>query len=250
MITDGIQDLNFMEHSICMPLYFYDKIEESAQQMTLFDFTGDSKQLAGPKYKKRCAISDASLKKFQSVYGRKVDKESIFYYIYAVLQHREYVNNYEDNLSKEMPRIPMLENFPEYVRIGKELASLHLDYEKKINPSDIEVIIEKSKDDYSVEKMRFSKTGKDVQKDTIIFNSCITIKNIPIRAYDYVINGKSAIEWVMERYAITQDKNSRIIDNPNDINKPSYIFDLLLSVINVSIKTQDLLDELPEYKEI
>lgn len=250
LLTNCIQDLNFMEHSICMPLYFYDKIEESAQQVTLFDFTGDNKQLAGSKYRKRCAISDASLKKFQSVYGRKVDKESIFYYLYAVLQHREYVNNYEDNLSKEMPRIPMLENFPEYVRIGKELASLHLGYEKKINPSDIGVIIEKSKDDYSVEKMRFSKIGKDVQKDTIIFNGYITIKNIPMRAYDYVINGKSAIEWVMERYAITQDKNSRIIDNPNDINKPSYIFDLLLSVINVSIKTQDLLDELPKYKEI
>ncbi len=249
LITNCIQDLHFMENSISFPMYFYDKLEKSEEQITLFDYMGDDTQLISPKYKKRYAISDVSLKKFQSIYGRKVDKESIFYYIYAVLQHREYVNNYEDNLSKEMPRIPMLENFPEYVRIGKALASLHLEYEKKID-DDIGLIVEKSKDNYFVEKMQFCKKGKEIQKDIIIFNKYITIKNIPIRAYDYVINGKSAIEWIMERYAITQDKNSRIVDNPNDVNNPSYIFELLISVINLSIKTQNLLDELPEYKEI
>lgn len=250
LMTDCIQDLNFMEHSLCMPMYFYDKVDEFSQQMTLYDFTGDSNSSTGPKYKKRYAISDASLKKFQSVYGRKVDKESIFYYIYAVLQHRDYISNYGDNLSKEMPRIPMLDNFPEYVRVGKELASVHLNYEKTVNATDLGLQIEKSKDDYSVTKMRFAKVGKEVRKDIIIYNEYITIKNIPGRAYDYVINGKSAIEWVMERYAVTQDKNSRIIDNPNDSLHPSYIYDLLISVINVSVQTQELLDELPVYKEI
>ena len=250
LMTDCIQDLNFMEHSLCMPMYFYDKIEDSSQQMTLYDFTGDSDSSIGPKYRKRNAISDAALKKFQEVYGRKVDKESIFYYVYAVLQHKDYISKYGDNLSKEMPRIPMLDNFTEYVRIGKELAAIHLNYEKPENQEDIGLQIEKIKDDYSVTKMCFAKVGKEVQKDTIIYNEYITIRNIPNIAYDYVINGKSAIEWVMERYAITQDKNSRITDNPNDPLHPTYIFDLLISVINVSIKTEKLIDALPTYKEI
>ena len=144
----------------------------------------------------------------------------------------------------------MLDNFTEYVRIGKELAAIHLNYEKPENQEDIGLQIEKIKDDYSVTKMRFAKAGKEVQKDTIIYNEYITIRNIPNIAYDYVINGKSAIEWVMEKYAITQDKNSRITDNPNDPLHPTYIFDLLISVINVSIKTEKLIDELPTYKEI
>ena len=250
LMTDCIQDLNFMEHSLCMPLFFYDKSDESSQQMTLFDFTGDSNSSTGVKYKKRYAISDAALKKFQSVYGRKVEKESIFYYIYAVLQHRDYIGNYGDNLSKEMPRIPMLDKFPEYVRIGKNLAAVHLDYEKPISADSLGLVVEKSRDDYYVNKMHFAKMGKEIRKDIIIYNDYITIKNIPDRAYDYVINGKSAIEWVMERYAVTLDKNSRIIDNPNDTNNPSYIYELLISVISVSIQTQRLLDELPKYKEI
>ena len=98
--------------------------------------------------------------------------------------------------------------------------------------------------------MKFHKEGKTVDKTTIQFNPYITISNIPDKAYDYVINGKSAIEWVMERYAITVDKASGIVDDPNNYSDKKYIFNLLISVIYVSIKTQELISELPEYKEI
>ena len=87
------------------------------------------------------------------------------------------------------------------------------------------------------------------QKDTIIYNSRITIENIPKKAYEYVVNGKSAIEWIMERYQVTVDKNSGIKNNPNDwadeVGKPSYILDLMLSIINVSIQTVDIVNALP-----
>ena len=95
--------------------------------------------------------------------------------------------------------------------------------------------------------MRFE--NKD-QKDIIIFNSDIKIKNIPLEAYNYQVNGKSAIEWIMERYAITVDKNSQIKNNPNlwcEENKnPRYILDLLLSVISLSLKTNELIKKLPK----
>ena len=230
-------------------MYFYDKIENknADNQMTLFDDPADVPKV---QYKQRYTISDASLKKFRDMYGSKVTKEDIFYYIYAVLQSKAYIEAYGDNLSKEMPRIPMLDKFPEYVRIGRELADLHINYERVVNPDDLGLDIQIEQEDYTVTKMAFKKTGKEVHKDTIIYNNYITISNIPERAYDYVVNGKSAIKWLLERYAVTIDKASGIKDDPNDYAGSKYIFDLLISVISVSLKTLDLIDSMPEYKEI
>jgi len=237
-----------------MPLYIYerdDKKTADSEQVNLYDFWGDSSNKREPvQYKRRFAISDASLKKFRDIYGNKVEKEDIFYYLYAVLQCRKYIELYGDNLSKEMPRIPMLDKFLEYVRIGKELARLHLAYEQEVDPASIGLEIQISRPNYTVEKMQFKKDGKTVQRDTIYFNRYITICNIPEHAYEYIVNGKSAIEWLMERYAVTIDKASGIMDDPNLYGEEKYIFNLLISVISLSIKTQDLLDSLPEYKEI
>ena len=107
---------------------------------------------------------------------------------------------------------------------------------------------------FAVEKMRFAKVrdenGKLIADKThIIYNSHITIENIPLKAYEYIVNGKSAIEWIMERYAVTIDKASQIKNNPNDWSKerelPRYILDLLLSVIILSCKTVDVTSTFP-----
>lgn len=136
---------------------------------------------------------------------------------------------------------------------GKLLSELHLNYEN-IDPCK-EVAVEGDEnivgmDEYeffAVKKMKFSKKG---QKGTIIYNDHIRVINIPNKAYEYIVNGKSAIEWIMERYAITTDKASEIVNNPNDWSKevgnPRYILDLLLSVINVSIQTVDIVNSLPK----
>ena len=233
-------------------MYFYEREEiKNYGQMNLLDFLPEQEMNNSTvQYKKRYAISDAALNKFRTMYDSKVDKEDIFYYLYAVLQSNKYIELYGDNLSKEMPRIPMLEMFPEYVRIGKELATLHTEYEKIIDPVELGLDIQIDKQDYTVNKMRFGKDGKVVLKNTIIFNPYITIRNIPEQAYKYVVNGKSAIEWIMERYAYNIDKASGIVDDPNKYGDEKYVFNLLISIINVSIKTQELIDNLPEYKEI
>ena len=254
LMANCIQDYHVFENTFCFPLYVYEKDNKrsaDSQQFNLYDYLEDMPHKDETvQYKRRSAISDAALKKFREIYGGKVEKEDIFYYLYAVLQCRKYIELYGDNLSKEMPRIPMLDKFPEYVRIGKELAKLHLDYEQEVDPASIGLQIQINKPDYTVEKMQFKKEGKTVQKDTIYFNRYITVSNIPARAYEYVVNGKSAIEWIMERYAVTIDKASGIMDDPNLYGDEKYIFNLLVSVIALSVKTQDLLDTLPEYKEI
>lgn len=147
---------------------------------------------------------------------------------------------------------------------GRKLAELHLNYESvpayegvKVSGDNVtsdNITSDKSTfyavhNFYAVHKMRFPQKG---QKDTIIYNSEITIENIPAKAYEYIVNGKSAIEWIMERYAITTHKDSGITNNPNDwaqeVGNPRYILDLLLSIINVSMQTVDIVNDLPKVK--
>lgn len=247
MITDTIQDLNFMEHSICFPLFMYDKDEKhNDDQFSLFGNIAENTIT----YKKRYAISDTALAKFKELYGDRITKEDIFYYLYAVLHSKDYIAAYADNLAKEMVRIPTLEKFPKYAEIGRQLADLHLKYETHVDPNTLELNITVDKEDYTVSKMRFKKLGKNNDKSTLIFNDYITIGNIPERAYEYVVNGRSAIEWIMESYRIKTDKDSGITDDPNTYGDEKYIFNLLLSIISVSLKTLDLIDAMPEYKEI
>ncbi len=85
--------------------------------------------------------------------------------------------------------------------------------------------------------------------DTIIYNESITIKNIPEKAYDYVVNGRPAIEWIIDQYQVKTDKKSGITDDPNEFSdNPKYILNLLLSVITVSMRTLELIEELPEFE--
>ena len=249
LMTDCIQNDEMLEHAQCYPLFIYDELTPTEGQMSIADLMENVEEQK-PTYKKRYAISDASLAKFNSLYGNKVTKEDIFYYVYAVLHSKKYIEEYADNLSKELPRIPTLDRFAEWVRIGRELADLHLHYEKPADPAALGLTIQMTKEDYTVEKMRFAREGKVAKKDTIQYNNWITISNIPERAYEYIINGQSAIEWIMEKYQVTTDKASGIKSNPNDYAGGKYIFDLLISIISMSLKTLDLIDALPEYKEI
>jgi predicted helicase len=259
LITSKIPDLHFAGDTQCFPLYWY---EETKPKNTLFD------SLAEPEsefYARRDGISDYILEQTQKLYGSKTTKEDVFYYIYAFLHNPDYRTMFASDLKKMLPRIPLVDDsvdFWKYVKAGRELAALHLNYESVepckgvfviYNPLSVnDVLRQVNKEEmeylnYKVEKMRFPKKG---QKDTIIYNSQITIENIPAEAYEYVVNGKSAIEWIMERYQITTHKESGIVNDPNDWarehGKPRYILDLLLRVIAVSVGTVGVVKGLPE----
>lgn len=245
LITNVIQDYDLVQHAQCFPLYLYEKEESKESAQLSFDNMTEGETVT---WHKRMALTDSILVKFKDLYGDKVTKEDIFYYVYAVLHSPEYINEYAENLKKEMPRIPMLAHFPEYVKIGRALADLHLHYEKPVTAAEIDVTVDMRTEDYTiVDKMRFGK-GKD--KSIIEYNPYITIRDIPAAAYDYIVNGKSAIEWIVEQYAVTTDKASGIVNDPNTYAGGKYVFDLLLSIISVSLKTQELIAQLPEYKEI
>ena len=273
IITNIIPTLDYVEKSQCFPLYWYETIEP--EQNSLFN---DNAQIIRHE-----AISDFILERAQSKYGNKVQREDIFYYVYGILHSKSYRETFEADLKKMLPRIPLVSDYQKFwafSKAGRDLANLHLNYEQVEAYPDVKVenseqtqckplkaksvfddgslMVAESESSYSasnsdefnyyaVEKMKFPK--KD-QKDTIIYNRYHTITNIPEKAYEYVVNGKSAIEWVMERYQVTTDQKSGITNNPNDWsrehNKPRYILDLLLSVINVSVQTVDIVNNLPE----
>ena len=151
------------------------------------------------------------------------------------------------SLKKSLPRLVMVastEKFLALSRAGRALAEIHLNYEKQEQPSGVEVIGAES-GNFAVTKLRLSK-----DKTELYYNKDITIKNIPARAFEYVVNGRSPLEWIIDRYQIKTDKASQITNNPNDWcaehNQPRYILDLILSCITVSLKTLEIVENLPE----
>ena len=248
-VTNHIPDLNILDAGTqCFPLYWYEKKE--SLQLSLFDEEPQA------EYVRRDGISNWILNEVRSrLKIKSIDKEMIFYYIYGFLHSPEYRSTFEADLKKSLPRIPIIEDvdaFNDFYQAGKALAKLHLGYENVPAYEGLEIEdTYRGKDAYEHyavnPKMKFPK--KD-QKDTIIYNDYITIRHIPAEAYDYIVNGKSAIEWLMERYAITIDKKSGIKNNPNDWSRehenPSYIFDLVCSIVNVSVKTMEIVGKLPK----
>lgn len=174
-----------------------------------------------------------------------IKKEDIIYYVYALLHHEEFRNKYLSDLNKQAPRIPIVKEKNKYIEVGRKLSELHINYEKQTPLAEINV--NQTSNNYYVNKMKFNKKDKSI----IIFNNDIKIENIPLEAYKYVINGKSAIEWIMDQYQVKTDKKSGIVDNPNKFSTdPQYILKLLLSVITVSVKTLELVEELPGFEII
>lgn len=172
--------------------------------------------------------------------------DDTYAYVYGLLNSPEYQQKYANDLKKDLARIPIVKNVRRYVEIGQQLLDLHINYEEAEQYTDCKVIFHTDKPSYKVKKMRF-KSRDD--HSGIKFNSDITIENIPSRAYDYIVNGRSAIEWIMDQYQVKTDKASQITDDPNEYSDdPQYIFKLLLRIITVSLKTLDLVAQLPEFE--
>lgn len=273
IITNCIPDLHLNETTQCFPLYWYEEAKNTYQKGGMDDLFASLND--EPQYIQRDGITDWILREVRSRYGRskEITKEHIFYYVYGLLHSPQYRERFAADLKKSLPRIPIvdkLEDFLSFYKAGKKLADLHLNYETIPAYEDVRVVMAGKEEEfygniaaageliyntkadydyYAVVKMRFPK--KD-QKDTIIYNHNIRIEDIPAEAYEYVVNGKSAIEWIMERYQQTQDKKSLIKNNPNDWSfehhQPRYILDLLLSVINVSVQTVEIVKRLPKLK--
>lgn len=255
LITDCIPDLQLQFNGQCFSLHWYD--DSTADIADLFSASQNEEN----RYVRRDGITDWILSTARKQYGSKIGKEDIFYYVYGILHSPEYRTAFASDLKKSLPRLPLVDSaddFWAFSKAGRALAELHLNYET-VEPYKGCLLMYGANTNrgdgmnYRVEKMRFGKLdSKTSDKTKIHYNQHITVEGIPLEAYDYVVNGKSAIEWIMERYAVTVNKDSGIRNDPNDWaaehNDEKYILHLLLRIITVSLETMKIVFTLPKLK--
>ena len=236
LITDVTPDLNMMDAGTqCFPLYWYEE-----KDVDLFG----KKTLV-----RHDGVSDWILRRAERQYGTTVTKEEIFYYVYGFLHQPNYRATFAADLKKSLPRIPLVERYDDFKKtsdIGRQLAALHLNYEN-LEPYPLE-----EKGDFSdtrVKKMKFGgKSGKD--RSTLIVNGTLTLCDIPEMAYRYQVNGRSPIDWAIDRYQERQDDKSGIVNDPNlwAPDNPRYIPDLIKRLVTLSVESLDLINELPAFE--
>ena len=262
LMTKALPSLHMVsiEGSQCFPRWLYDQnattADNEAQRDLLASIVEDESGL-----RRRDALTDEGLAHFRAAYpGETITKDDLFYYVYGLLHSEDYRARYADNLSKELPRIPAVRtaaDFWAFVGAGRVLGELHCDFEKAepypivfargdtslVPPSEPERF-------YRVEQMKFAGKRPKLDKTTVVYNANITMSGIPLDAYDYVVNGKSALEWVMERQCVKTDKASGIVNDANryaveTIGDPAYPLKLFQRVITVSLETMKIVRSLP-----
>ncbi|OYD53108.1 damage-inducible protein, partial [Thauera propionica] len=251
LVTDHVPNMHLTDTGQCFPLYWYEKVEDGAEpQGEMFSSVG-APDTDG--YVRRDAITDWALGAFRGHYGdATITKEGIFWYVYGILHSPEYKQRFAADLKKMLPRIPFAEDFNAFSDAGRRLSEWHLNYET-VEPFPLteetkRLVMEP--EDYLVTKMTFGKKDGKPDKSVVVYNPHLVLRDIPLEAYEYVVNGKPAIEWIMERYQVTVDKASGIKNDPNEWSEdPRYIVDLLKRIVRVSLESVRIIQSLPALKE-
>ena len=250
LMTNCIVDLQLNFNGQCFPRWLPG--EQAKEAEDTFDFGEPSEMPSG--------FSPEALPHFQAAYlGKPITEDDLFYYIYGILHSEDYRTRYANNLMKELPRIPRVatyEQFMAFVEAGQELARLHVHFEDVAPYAGIKFEYTKvGQPSYRVTQMKWGKikgkTGNAAKdKTTLIYNDWITVKNIPLEAQEYVVNKKSALDWVVERACVSIDKASGIVNDFTDyaaeMGSERYPLDLFLKVITVSLETMKIVKALPK----
>ncbi|SSZ40502.1 Hef nuclease [Bartonella grahamii] len=264
LMSKDLPNLHAIDTGQCFPRYFYEDItslkSKDNNQSHLFTNATEESKIAD--LQKRDAITDEGLTYFKAAYPNEtITKDDLFYYVYGLLHSEDYRARYADNLSKELPRIPCVktaDDFWKFVTAGRKLGHLHVNYEdvepypvtfKKGNPKLTD--ISNPEKFYYVTEMKFAGNSKAKNKSIVFYNHNITMTDIPKEAYSYIVNGKSALEWVMERQCVKTDKKSGIVNDANryaveTIGNPAYPLELFQRVITVSLETMKIVKKLPK----
>ena len=247
LMTEVIPDDGLTGHTVCLPRYRY----VPAQALTQPPDADD------PELERISNINPAAVAEFREHYGDDgITDDDLFYYTYGMLHCQQWRAAFADDLAKAPARIPMaptLDDFRAFVAAGRELADLHVNYES-VEPYPLEEIPAPGWDAdapnaYRVEKMSYSGRRPYLDPTCVIYNAGITLAGIPAHAHEYRLGSRSALDWLVDRYQVRTDKKSGIVNDPNDWcaeqSNPRYILDLIKRVTTVSVKTVEIVRELP-----
>ena len=274
-ISNTLPDLHLISIGAqCFPLYWYEKKNDStdlSQNELPLDNDDTTKDYVTSLYVRHDAITDRALDAFRHLYpqafphrkeeegGVELTKEDIFYYVYGILHSPQYREEFQSNLEKDLPRIPLVTDFRVFSERGRQLATLHLTYENAEIYSTIAFNgVNDGENPGPVSKMKWGKvtdptTHKKVNDYTrLIYNDHVTITGIPADAQNYVVNGRSPIDWIIDQYQVKVDKASGIVNDPNDWKpeNPRYIMELVGRCATVAVRTNKIVNTLPRYTEI
>lgn len=258
-MTDLLPDLHATGDSQVFARWRWEPVDAEDGGFNLDSLTASDDEVIVDGYRRVDNITDESLAMFQRVYDdTAITKDDIFYYVYAVLHHPEYRERYAADLKKMLPRIPNLRGFGDYARIGRELAEMHVHYEQlPAHPTvELQFAANVPGDEYELFEIgakKMSWTAR-TKKTALKYNEYVTITGIPEAAENYEIGGRSPLGWIIDRYHVKTDKASGIVNDPNawlrEQHNPRYVVDLIASLVTLSLETQRLVGELPEFDVI
>ncbi len=239
IMTDVIPDLQLTGNGQCFPLYCYTTVKETESD-TLFE------EISQPG--RKSSINANALQKYRDKFGKEISEEDIFFYIYGLLHSEKFRTKYASELGKMLPRIPILSEFKDISLIGKKLSDIHVNYETypifELDGYKKNLIPE-------VKKIRFDKKNGKTDKSRLVINESVVLSGVPEQVYKYDISGRSALEWVIDRYQINQDSNTKIVQNPNLwSDDPDYVLNLIGRIVKVSLDTVELIGKISTLKEL
>ena len=234
LASNKVVDLNFLEGGAqCFPMYLYNNLDLNEGL-----FQQNTKK---NDYQKENSISDYFHQKFKKELNKNITKEEIFFYIFGVLNSEKYIQKYQNNLNKELPRIPIvksLEDYEELYKHGKELAEIQIsENEKNLYPLKNEnEIKEKFKKLKQIDNYKIREDEKN-KVFSITINNIIKIEDIDIDCLKFINKGKSIIDNYLSYAKFSENKDSKISDNIINFENSLYIYKKIKNILYISLKT-------------
>ena len=241
LMTDVMPDLELISKEQCFPRYRYPKRTDSTD-------TSDALPGIGDVPERIDNISDTALRAFREHYSDDtITKDALFDYVYGVLHAPSYGTAFANDLSKMIPRIPFAPNFHAFAEAGKALGELHVGYERSKRYS-LEVVFAHEGEPLprhfllTEKAMRFA----DNEKTTLRINEHVSLSGIPEEVHRYEVNGRTPLEWYIDRYKIKTDKESGIVNDPNGwFADPHDLVAAIKRIVHVSVESTRIIEGLP-----
>ena len=193
-------------------------------------------------------ITDTALVAFQAHYNDdEITKDAIFDYVYGVLHAPAYRERFANDLAKALPRIPMAPDFDGFATAGRDLAALHLGYETCAEyPLEIVAARPGELQSHNFRLRERAMRFTDDERTVLIVNDHISLTGIPGEAHGYVVNGRTPLNWLIDRYRVKRDRESGIVNDPNGwFAKPEDLIAAIRRIVHVSVETVRIVASLP-----